>query len=88
MANSTGAGVSPSTLTRAAFFALACYPGARAGVALVVQRENVSALWPANAVAVALVLLSPPFMWPAFLLALHSGLIWAALRFGPRGATG
>ncbi len=88
MANSTGAWVSPSTLTRTAFFALAYYLGARAGLALVVQPENISALWPANAIAVAVVLLSPPFMWPAFLLALFSGLIWAALRFGPRGATG
>ncbi len=88
MANSTGAWVSPSTLTRAALFALAYYLGARAGLALVVQPENISALWPANAIAVAVVLLSPPFMWPAFLLALFSGLIWAALRFGPRGATG
>ena len=88
MANSTGAAVSASTLTRAAFFGLAYYPGARAGLALVVQPANISALWPANPVAVALVLLSPPRMWPAFLLALFSGPLWAALRFGPRGATG
>ena len=77
MANSTGAWVSPSTLTRAAFFALAYYLGARAGLALVVQPDNISVLWPANAVAVALVLLSPPFMWPAFLLALISGHLLA-----------
>ena len=88
MANSTGAWVSASTLTRAAFFWLACYSGARAGLALVVQPENIPALSPANPVAVALVLSTPPRMWPAYLVALYSGLIWAALRFGPRAASG
>ena len=88
MANSIGAGVSASTLTRAAIFPFACYPGARVGLALAVQPENVSAPWPANAVAVAVVLLSPTRIWPAYIVALYSGLIWAALRFGPRGATG
>ncbi len=87
VANSTGAWVSPSTLTRAALFALAYYLGAKAGLALVVQSENISALWPANPVAIALVLLSPTRIWPAYIVALFSGLIWAALRFGPRGAT-
>ncbi len=87
MANSTGALVSPSTLTRAAFFALAYYLGAKAGLALVVQPENISALWPANPVAIALVLLSPTRIWPTYIVALFSGLIWAALWFRPRGAT-
>jgi integral membrane sensor domain MASE1 len=87
VANSTGALLSPSTLMRAGFFGLAYYLGARAGLALVVQPECISALWPANPVAVALVLLSPPRMWPAYFLALFPGLIWAALRFGPRDAT-
>ncbi len=87
MANSTGALISPSTLMRAAFFALAYYLGAKAGLALVAHPENISALWPANPVAIALVLLSPPRMWHAYIVALFAGLIWAALRFGPRGAT-
>ena len=87
MANSTGAWVSASTLTRAAFFAPAYYLCARAGLALVVQPENISALSPANPVAVALVLLSPNRIWPAYIAALFPGLVWAALRFGPRGAT-
>ncbi len=38
-------------------------------------------------VAITLVLLSPTRIWPAYIVALFSGLIWAALRFGPRGAT-
>ncbi len=75
-------------MTRAAFFSLACYPGARAGLALAGQPEKISALWPANPVAVAVVLLSPTRIWPAYIVALYSVLIWAALRFGPRGATG
>ena len=84
VANSTGARVSASTLTRAAFFALACYLGARAGLALVAQPANISA--PSPAVAVAVVLLTPPRMWPAYIVALFSGPLWAALRFRPRGA--
>ncbi len=88
MANSTGAGVSASTLTPAAFSALACYLSATAGLALAAQPEIISVLWLANPVAVAVVLFSPPFMGPAFLLALFSGLLWAVLRFGPRGAAG
>ncbi len=82
VANSTGALVSPSTLMRAAFFALAYYLGAKAGLALVVQPENISALWPANPIAVALVLLSPPRMWPAFLLALFAGHLLAVVPAG------
>ncbi len=88
VANSTGARVSASTLTRAAFFVLACYLGATAGLALAAQPEIISVLWLANPVTVAVVLFSPPFMGPAILLALYSGPLWAALRFGPRGAAG
>ena len=88
MANSTGAWVSASALTRAGFFAVAYYLGARMGLALVAHPENISALRPANPVAIAVVLLSPTRIWPAYIVALFSGLIWAALRFGPRGATG
>ncbi len=88
VANSTGAWGSLSTLMRAAVFALAYYLGAKARLALVVQPEQISALWPANPVAIAVVLLSPTRIWPAYFVALFSGLIWAALRFGPRGATG
>ena len=86
MANSTGAWISAPALTRAAFFVLACYLGARAGLALVAQPANISA--PSPAVAVAVVLLTPPRMWPAYIVALYSGLLWAALRFGPRAASG
>lgn len=86
MANSTGAWVSASTLTRTAFFGLAYNLGARAGLARVVRPEFVSALWPANPVAVALILLSPTRIWPAYIVPLFSGLESAALRFGPRGA--
>ncbi len=88
MANSTGAWVSAPALTRAAFFVLACYLGATAGLALAAQPEIISVLWLANPVTVAVVLFSPPFMGPAILLALFSGLLWAVLRFGPRGAAG
>lgn len=87
MANSTGAWVSASALTRAAFLARACCPGAGAGLALVVPPENISAPWPATPGAVALVLSSSTFMWPACIVALFSGLPWAALRSGPRRAT-
>lgn len=86
MANSTGARVFAATLTRAAFFALAYSLGAGAGLALAVQPANISALSPANPVAV--VLLNSPRMWPACSVAPFSGPLWAALRFGPRGAAG
>ena len=67
-------------------------------MALVVQPEIYSALSPANPIAVAVALLSPPLMWPAFLAALATGHLMAVvpagnfplpavLGLGPRGAT-
>ncbi len=56
-------------------------------MALAVPPENISAP-PTSPATVAVVRLSPPPMWPACNVALYSGPLWAALRFGPRGAAG
>src|SRR5580765_6260826 len=47
---------------------VAYYVGARTGLALTMQTQPVSTLWPPNAILLAALLLTPPRIWPFLLL--------------------
>ena len=79
---STQALVSPSTRVRVGFFALVLYLGVRVGLELVISPGEVTALWPANPIAIALVILGPPRIRPAYFLVLFPGTLLAALPGG------
>ena len=53
----------------AVFVAIAYYLGARLGFALTLKPQPISALWPPNAILLAVLLLARPRSWPLLLCA-------------------
>ncbi len=58
------------------------YLGVRVGLELVISPGEITALWPANPIAIALVILSPPRIWPAYFLVLFPSTLLAVLPGG------
>ena len=82
MTNSSQAFFSPSPLMRIGFFGLVYYLAVRVGLELVISPGMIWALWPANPIAIALVLLSPPRIWPAYFVVLFPATLLAVLPTG------
>ncbi len=82
MAISTQAFFSLSNVFRVGFFALVYYLGVKVGLELVISPGMIWALGPANPIAIALVLLSPPRIWPAYFLALFPATLLAVVPAG------
>jgi len=61
---------------------VAYYVGALTGIALTMQTQPVSALWPPNAILLAALLLTPPRIWPFLLLGALPAHLWVELRSG------
>jgi PAS domain S-box-containing protein len=61
---------------------VAYYVGALTGLALTMQTQPVSTLWPPNAILLAALLLTPPRIWPFLLLGALPAHLWVELRSG------
>src|SRR3954466_6673069 len=65
-----------------AIVAVAYYVGVRVGLALTMQTQPVSTLWPPNAILLAALLLTPPRIWPFLLLSALPAHLWVELSSG------
>lgn len=61
---------------------VAYYVGALTGLALTMQTQPVSTLWPPNAILLAALLLTPPRIWPFLLLSALPAHLWVELSSG------
>lgn len=61
---------------------VAYYVGARTGLALTMQTQPVSTLWPPNAILLAALLLTPPRIWPFLVLGALPAHLWVELSSG------
>jgi two-component system, LuxR family, sensor kinase FixL len=66
----------------AVFVAIAYYLGARLGLALTLKPQPISALWPPNAILLAVLLLARPRSWPLLLCATFVAHMAAELQGG------